>query len=96
MVLMMMLTMVMMIVLKMVMVMVMMMMMVLMVLTSTSHISHKQLIVVLHREVNKTSMLFCKKDDDVEDDVDDGVVNSADDGVDGADKHLTHLSQGVD
>eukprot|EP00957_Ditylum_brightwellii_P012471 942916-Ditylum_brightwellii.AAC.1 len=47
------------IVLKMVMMIV--VMIVLMVLTSTLHISHKELIVILHREVNKTSMLFAKK-----------------------------------
>eukprot|EP00957_Ditylum_brightwellii_P160471 12216391-Ditylum_brightwellii.AAC.1 len=44
--------------------------------------------------------VVCNKDDDVNDDVDNGgddgdnnSVDNCDDGVDGADKHLTHLSQ---
>eukprot|EP00957_Ditylum_brightwellii_P179244 13655010-Ditylum_brightwellii.AAC.1 len=51
----MMLTIVMMVVLKMV------MMMMLMVLTSTSHISHRELIVILHREASGTSLLLAIK-----------------------------------
>eukprot|EP00957_Ditylum_brightwellii_P199480 15206686-Ditylum_brightwellii.AAC.1 len=35
--------------------------MVLTVLTSTSHIFHKQSIVILHREVRETSLLFATK-----------------------------------
>eukprot|EP00957_Ditylum_brightwellii_P076465 5811202-Ditylum_brightwellii.AAC.1 len=34
---------------------------VMMVLTSTSHISHKQLIVIFHREASKMSLLFAIK-----------------------------------
>eukprot|EP00957_Ditylum_brightwellii_P001290 101419-Ditylum_brightwellii.AAC.1 len=44
--------------------------------------------------------VVCNEYDDVDDDVDNGVDNgdndSVNDGDDGADKHLTHLSQAAD
>eukprot|EP00957_Ditylum_brightwellii_P195437 14890632-Ditylum_brightwellii.AAC.1 len=40
--------------------------------------------------------LVCNKDDDVDDGVVNSVDNGDDDGAEGADKHLTHLSQGTD
>eukprot|EP00957_Ditylum_brightwellii_P175018 13325084-Ditylum_brightwellii.AAC.1 len=68
------------------MVMMMVLMMVLTVLRSTSHISHKLVIVVGRIEASKQNEhLVCNKDDDVD--------NGEDDSDDGADKHLTHLTQ---
>eukprot|EP00957_Ditylum_brightwellii_P039897 3020574-Ditylum_brightwellii.AAC.1 len=67
--------------------------MVMTVLTSTSHISHKRSKQYKHVVGNK--------DDDVDNGADIGVDNGDDDivhdgvdGAQGADKHLTHLSQG--
>eukprot|EP00957_Ditylum_brightwellii_P206892 15350447-Ditylum_brightwellii.AAC.1 len=70
------------IVLKMVMKMV--LTMVLMVPSSTSHISHKQLNIILHRKVSKTSI------------VEDGDDNCVEDCGVSADKHFTHFLQGAD
>eukprot|EP00957_Ditylum_brightwellii_P148297 11290893-Ditylum_brightwellii.AAC.1 len=67
-----------------------------MVLTSTSHISHKQLIVVCWRAASKMSMLLAIKTMHVVGDKDHGVDNSVENSDDSANNHLTHLSQGVD
>eukprot|EP00957_Ditylum_brightwellii_P149827 11410525-Ditylum_brightwellii.AAC.1 len=74
------------------------------VLTSTSHISHKQLIAALMERSKQSKHGVCNQDDDCDNDVDNGddnsVVNGDDDGVgngsEGVDKHLTHLSEADD
>eukprot|EP00957_Ditylum_brightwellii_P169964 12936999-Ditylum_brightwellii.AAC.1 len=76
-------------------------------LTSTTHISHKRMIVILYCEGTKKELVGSKKDifvdddDDVvevcdDDSVEDGDDDGLENGVDGADKQLTRLSQGVD
>eukprot|EP00957_Ditylum_brightwellii_P145572 11084207-Ditylum_brightwellii.AAC.1 len=60
------------------------------VVTSTSHISHKQLIVVWQREASKTKR---SNPNACVDDGKDGFDNSDDNSVDSGDKHLAHLTQ---
>eukprot|EP00957_Ditylum_brightwellii_P199907 15239336-Ditylum_brightwellii.AAC.1 len=66
------------------------------------HLTHLSQGVYCHftQRSERNELVVCNKDNDVDDGVDNGVVNSAEDGdddsVEGADKHLTHLSQGVD